>query len=128
MLALLTHLLPESVAVTRLSMDLPPADLNDRSKSQAAQPGTAPPAPPEHVPSRIEMEGVALSDVELAKVVGTLASHKAFANVKLVRSRQVTTEGQTRYAFQITLDVPAALPATNTKPLARTAEKDSRGA
>jgi len=77
-----------------------------------------------------EAELIALSDVELAKVVGTLASHKAFANVKLIRSRQVTTAGLTRFAFQITLEVPPALPpsAATGKPVARTAGKDSRGA
>jgi Tfp pilus assembly protein PilN len=124
-LALLTHLLPESVAVTRLSMDLPPADLTDRSPKRGdvtVQP------PANYVPTRVEMEGLALSDIELAKVVGSLASHKAFTNVKLVRSRQVTTAGLTRFAFQITLDVPPALPPTAAKPVARTAEKGSRGA
>jgi len=126
-LALLTQLLPESVAVTRLSMDLPPCDLTDRSGPQGrAEGGQVPPASAP-TPTRVEMEGIALSDVELAKVVGTLGSHKAFTNVKLVRSRQITMADLTRFAFEITLEVPASAPPT-AKPIARTPEKESRGA
>jgi hypothetical protein len=127
-LALLTQLLPESVAVTKLSMDLPPADLTDRGTPPGRNDAVAPPPPPGPPAStRVEMEGIALSDVELAKVVGTLASHKAFTNVKLVRSRQVTMNALTRFAFQITLEVPASAPPT-AKPVAHLADKDSRGA
>lgn len=126
-LGLLTHLLPESIVVTRLSMDLPPADLADRSPQKAARADGSVPPPVGYVPTRVEMEGIALSDIELAKVVSSLASHKAFTNVKLLRSRQVTTAGLTRFAFHITLDVPPALPPTASKSVVRTAEKGSRG-
>ena len=127
-LALLTQLLPESVAVTRLSMDLPPADLTDRGgppvRSDIGLPAPAPYSPGT---TRVEMDGIALSDVELAKVVGTLSSHKAFTNVKLVRSRQVTMSNLTRFAFQITLEVPPSAPPT-AKPIAAAQEKNPRGA
>jgi hypothetical protein len=102
-LTLLTHLLPESVALTRLSLDVPDPDMTDRS-AKAAAAAAPPPAQLTHV----VLEGLAMSDVGLTQVVSSLAAQKAFANVKLVRCRQVPLEDTTRFGFEITLDVAAA--------------------
>lgn len=102
-LTLLTHLLPESVALTRLSLDVPAPDMTYRGAPPAKGPATPPPSPQ---PTRVVLEGVALSDVELAQVVSALAGQKAFANVKLVRSRQVPLAGEARFGFEISLEVP----------------------
>ncbi len=106
-LTLLTHLLPDSVALTRLSLDAPAPDMTDRSIKSA---GAAQP-PRVAQPTRVVLEGLALSDVELTQVVSALAGQQAFRNVKLVRSRQVPVGTMTRFGFEITLDVPAAVTA-----------------
>jgi hypothetical protein len=102
-LTLLTHLLPDSVALTRLSLDVPEPDMTDRgAKAAAGGTGAAPAARLTHV----VLEGLALSDVELTQVVSALAGQKAFTNVKLLRCRQVPLGEATRFGFEITLDVP----------------------
>lgn len=103
-LTLLTHLLPDSVALTRLSLELPAPDMTDRSVKAKVTRAPASAAQP----TRVILEGLALSDVELTQVVSALAGQSAFSNVKLVRSRQVPLGEATRFAFEITLDVPAA--------------------
>jgi hypothetical protein len=123
-LTLLTHLLPDSVALTRLTLDVPAPDMTNRSAKTAGAP--APPAPQ---PTHVVLEGLALSDVELTQVVSALAGQKAFTNVKLVRSRQVPLGTATRFGFEITLDVPAAAAATTTAAAGKQAGgKGERGA
>jgi hypothetical protein len=102
-LTLLTHLLPDSVALTRLTIEAPSVDVSDRSK-------TAGKAPSSQV-TRLGLEGLAISDLELAQVVSELGAQKAFANVKLLRSRPVASAGINRYAFEISIDVPPAAQA-----------------
>ena len=100
-MTLLTQLLPESVALTRLTIEAPAADVADRSKQPIkSTPGAS--------ITRLSLEGLALNDLELAQVVSELAAQKAFTNVKLVRSRPMTSSGLTRYAFEISIDVPPA--------------------
>ena len=100
-MTLLTQLLPESVALTRLTIEAPVADVADRSKQPTKS------APGASI-TRLSLEGLALNDLELAQVVSELAAQKAFTNVKLVRSRPVASAGLTRYAFEISIDVPPA--------------------
>ena len=102
-LTLLTHLLPDSVALTRLSVEVPDPDMSDHSEKPATATAPAKASAPTHV----ILEGLALSDVQLTQVVSALAAQKAFVNVKLVRSRQVPLGTVTRFGFEITLDVPA---------------------
>jgi hypothetical protein len=102
-LALLTNLLPESVALTRLTLEAPTAEVVERKQSSKG--------PPPVPMTRLALEGLAVNDLELAQVVSELAAQKPFANVKLVRSRPVTTAGVTRYAFEISVDVPPAASA-----------------
>jgi Tfp pilus assembly protein PilN len=97
---LLTNLLPESVALTRLTAEAPPVELKQSSKSASASRAT-----------HLSLEGLAVSDLELAKVVSELSAQRAFTNVKLVRSRPMTNGGITRFAFELTLDVPPAASA-----------------
>ena len=118
-LTLLTHLLPDSVALTRLTLDVPTPDMVYRAQGPT---GTAPvAAAPAPQPTRVLLEGMALSDVELTQVVSALAGQKAFTNVKLVRSRQVPLGGVARFGFEISLEVPPTVTA-------RAAGKDQRGA
>ena len=74
--------------------------------------------------TRVLLEGLATSDLDLARVVGTLSGQKAFANVKLGRSKPVTGGGVTRYAFELTIDVP---PAASAQAAARTSGKGPNG-
>jgi hypothetical protein len=99
-LTLLTQLLPDSVALTRLTVEAPTVDVVER-KSTSKGP------PPSQV-TRLSLEGLAINDLELAQVVSELGAQKAFANVKLLRSRPVASAGITRYAFEISIDVPPA--------------------
>ena len=125
-LTLLTHLLPDSVALTRLSLEVPPADMTNRGGPAAA---TAAPAAATRQPTRVVLEGLALSDVELTQVVSALAGQRAFTNVKLVRSRQVPVGAVTRFGFEITLDVPAAIAGAASASAAKAAGgKGERGA
>lgn len=105
-ITLLTHLLPESVALTRLTIEAPAVDVVDRSK----QPIKTTPA---SQVTRLSLEGLAINDLDLAQVVSELATQKAFINVKLVRSRPVASAGMTRYAFEISIDVPPAARAAD---------------
>lgn len=105
-LTLLTNLLPESVALTRLTIEAPAVDLADRSKQPTRT------APTSSV-TRFSLEGLAINDLDLAQVVSELATQKAFTNVKLVRSRPMATAGVTRYAFEISIDVPPAARAAD---------------
>lgn len=105
-MTLLTHLLPQSVALTRLTIEAPAADVADRSK----QPIRSTPAASV---TRLSLEGLAVNDLELAQVVSELAAQKAFTNVKLVRSRPMASAGVTRYAFEISIDVPPAARAAD---------------
>ena len=122
-LTLLTHLLPDSVALTRLSLEVPPADMTNRGGPAAA--AAAPAAARQ--PTRVVLEGLALSDVELTQVVSALAGQRAFTNVKLVRSRQVPVGAVTRFGFEITLDVPAAVAAAAAPASASAAGKAAGG-
>ena len=119
-LTLLTHLLPDSVALTRLTLDVPAPDLTYRAPRADGPAAAVPPAPAPQ-PTRVLLEGLALSDVELTQVVSALAGQKAFSNVKLVRSRQVPLGAVARFGFEISLEVPAAVTA-------RAGEKGQRGA
>jgi Tfp pilus assembly protein PilN len=119
-LTLLTHLLPDSVALTRLTVDVPTPDMVFRAPLAGSGASAGPPAPSPQ-PTRVMLEGLALSDVELTQVVSALAGQKAFTNVKLVRSRQVPLGNVARFGFEISLDVPPAATAP-------AGEKAQRGA
>ncbi|HEV2294627.1 MAG TPA: PilN domain-containing protein [Tepidisphaeraceae bacterium] len=123
-LALLTHLLPESIALTRLSLEVPAPDMTFRGTTPGRLAATLA-APPQPQPTRVVLEGLALSDVELAQVVSTLAGQTAFRNVKLVRSRQVPLAGEARFGFEISLEIP---PTVAAHAGARAGEKGQRGA
>ena len=115
-LTLLTHLLPDSVALNRVSVEVPPADVGSRVKAAKV-------APPPRT-TRLLLEGLATNDLELTRVVSALSGQKAFANVKLSRSKPVTGGGVTRYAFELTIDVP---PATSAPGAGPTSGKGSHG-
>src|SRR5690606_10011220 len=55
---------------------------------------------------KLEIDGAARSDADVARCVSVLAGHGLFTNVKLAKSRQAGTPDSPRVAFQITLEVP----------------------
>ena len=98
-MTLLTNLLPDSVALTRLTIEAPTVEVTPKSAGKGAAASLV---------TRLSLEGLAINDLELAQVVSELGAQKAFANVKLLRSRPVASAGVTRYAFEISIDVPPA--------------------
>jgi hypothetical protein len=102
-MTLLTNLLPDSVALTRLTIEAPTVDVTERKSGNKAAPTS--------LVTRLSLEGLAINDLELAQVVSELGAQKAFANVKLLRSRPVASAGVTRYAFEMSIDVPPAAAA-----------------
>jgi hypothetical protein len=102
-LALLSRLVPETVALTQIAVEM----------SSLPEPGTIgekPPATPvkpaERRPIRIGLTGVARTDADVARCVTRLSEHALFANVKLARSRQVLDGGPPRVSFNIMLEIP----------------------
>ena len=102
-MTLLTNLLPDSVALTRLTIEAPTVDVTERKSANKGAPLS--------LVTRLSLEGLAINDLELAQVVSELGAQKAFANVKLLRSRPVAAAGVTRYGFEISIDVPPATSA-----------------
>jgi hypothetical protein len=107
-LTLLANLLPESVALTRLTIEAPAVDVADHSKQVTKASSTS-------SITRLSLEGLAINDLELAQVVSEIAAQKAFTNVKLVRSRPMAAAGATRYAFEISIDMPPAARAADAR-------------
>jgi hypothetical protein len=90
----------------RLSLAAAPPDLLPQpARPVASVAGQADPAA-----IRIELDGVALSDADVARLVNDLSHDKLFANIKLARSRYITVGGLPRFGFQVSLEVqvPAA--------------------
>jgi hypothetical protein len=103
--SLIGHLLPESVTLTRVLMTTPPPVL----EVTPPRPRTGMAAVKTPEPLRLELEGVALSDQDVARLVGDLAAQGLFSNAKLAKSRQMTVGGLPRYGFVVSLELsPAA--------------------
>src|SRR5215208_1812637 len=84
-LALPLNIVPPSIALTRASVEVPGAAEIDRSPPRADAPAAAP-----MQPLRLELEGLALSDLEVMRFVSTVSNHRLMRNVKLSKSRNVT--------------------------------------
>ena len=109
---------PATAVVARLVRHLPDALVLERLSLAAAPPDgltsarpTVSAAPQQDAAAiRLELDGVALSDADVAKLVSDLSHDKLFANVKLARSRYISVGGLPRFGFQVSLEVrvPAA--------------------
>ena len=111
--ALLSQLVPDTVALTHLSIEMTPmrgasAEAERKKPDNKAQPAKTPASrsTPDLV-ARLDLRGLATSDLEVARLVSTLSHHRLFSNVTLGASRASTVQKQTRFAFQITLDIPS---------------------
>lgn len=106
--AALSKALPRNVALTRLSVEMTPTPASAGSVAPLSGARRASPARPaaEKNPMRIELEGIAGNEADVARCVSALAEHQLFANVKLVKSREMPDGGLARFGFLITVDVP----------------------
>jgi Tfp pilus assembly protein PilN len=105
-MALVAQLLPESVVLTRASMDVPRPVLEQAaaaSPRRSRRASSSAPQAPESI--KMELEGVAVSDQDVARLVGDLSAHGLFSNVKLAKSRQMTVAGNARYGFEVALEL-----------------------
>jgi Tfp pilus assembly protein PilN len=107
MVAALSRVLPPAIALTRLSVEMTPI----RAAAEPAVPKSGPrrsalAKPAEEKPIRIELEGIAMTEGDVARCVSALTGHRLFTNVKLAKSRQVLDDGPPRFGFLITVDVP----------------------
>ena len=93
--------LPESVALTRVMVE--PPQLVLPVKDQKAKPKAKNAGPPV---MRVSLEGMAVEDVEIARLVSVLSSNPLFKNVKLKSSRGVKVGEGNRSQFEIELEVP----------------------
>jgi len=55
---------------------------------------------------RMELEGLALNDLEVVRFVSTISNHRLMRNVKLSKSRNVTVAGVNRVYFVLDLQIP----------------------
>lgn len=109
-IAALSHALPPTVALTRLSVEMTPPRVpavaaQAPASGAAGRPQTTA-KPPERQPIRIELDGMAKTEHELARCVSALSSHRLFTNVKLAKSRQEIDGHADRFGFTITADIP----------------------
>jgi Tfp pilus assembly protein PilN len=100
-LARLVRHLPDTLVLERLSLASAPPDgvvplsLSSLIAGPKADAGAI----------RLEIDGVALSDADVARLVGDLSHDKLFANVKLARGRYITIGGVPRFGFLVSFEV-----------------------
>lgn len=93
--------LPDSVVLTRVTVEPPQLQLPMRDAKAKPKPkAVAPPV------MRVALEGLAVGDVEIARLVSVLSSNPLFKNVKLKSSRGTKVGELNRSEFQIDLEVP----------------------
>lgn len=102
--ARLVRHLPDTLVLERLSLASPHPDGVMQPVRRSSNPSNAAPQP-QGVNIKLEMDGVALSDADVARLVSDLSHDKLFANVKLARSRYITVGGLPRFGFQVSLEV-----------------------
>lgn len=104
-LALPFNLVPPSIALTRASLELPRAAEAERTPAPRGGVADAPGAAAAQ-PMRLELEGLALSDLEVVRFVSTVSSHRLMRNVQLTKSRNVNVGGVNRVYFVVDLQIP----------------------
>jgi len=101
-LSLLCKLLPDSVALTKFSVEAVPTQ-GAASYTPGAKPGDSKGAKTTLV--RVDLQGIATSDLEVARAVSILARHRLFSKVTLTRSSPLKVADENRFAFQIKIDI-----------------------
>ncbi len=104
-LATLGSLMPESLAMTGMTVKtLRPTPAAATTGPQPS-PGTKKPAVSEPDLIRLEVRGLSPSDVEVANFVGRLTEVELFSNVKMHYSRAATVRGYSVREFAVELEV-----------------------
>jgi hypothetical protein len=102
-LALPLNIVPPSIALTRAMVEVPGAAEAERATASRAADATPAAAPQ---PMRMELEGLALNDLEVLRFVSAVSNHRLMRNVKLSKSRNVTVAGMNRVYFVLDLQIP----------------------
>lgn len=105
----IAQLLPEHVALKQLQMTCRPAPVVELPAAKAPGPKTAEPRP---VLPRVALWGIALSQVDIAVLVGQLSGCREFANVRLDYSKAADLESRRVQEFRVTFDVLTQAAAT----------------
>ena len=112
----LGSLIPEGMTLRRLTMQndkvtttRPPRPEEVNRAKASGSPNPNAPVTDSYWAVRIEMSGIAPSDVEIANFIGTLAGSRLFQNVKLSYSRQGLVRQIACREFEIRMEVPLNL-------------------
>ncbi len=110
-LASISNLMPESIALTELKMDCPrpthpPVEL-ETSKQRSSRTAKSKAAAVKIVEKmRIELTGLSPDDARVADFVGKLAQSPLFTDVKLEFSRSTTQDGLVARRFRVSMLIP----------------------
>lgn len=102
------QLLPEHVGLRQMQISCGPAALP--SGGPAAGKSQAQPASP--LLPRVALSGIALSEVDIAVLVGQLSSCREFANVRLDYCKAAQIESRHVQEFRVSFDVPGQAAAS----------------
>jgi hypothetical protein len=107
-LALPLNIVPPSIALTRALVEVPGVAEAERATASRGADGAAaaPAAAAAPQPMRLELEGLALNDLEVLRFVSAVSSHRLMRNVKLSKSRNVTVAGVNRVYFVVDVQIP----------------------
>ncbi len=103
------QLLPEHVALRQMQMTCGPAALPDAKPAAAGKTQVQPASPP---PPRVTLSGIALSEVDIAVLVGQLSSCREFANVRLDYCKAAEVESRHVQEFRVSFDMPGQAAAS----------------
>ena len=106
----IARLLPENVAIGQLRITCRPASAAVVKASGEAATAEAQAVPPA-VPS-VSLSGVAVSQMDIAVLVGQLSGCREFANVRLDYSKAAEVKGHRAQEFRVTFDVVTAAAAS----------------
>ncbi len=105
LLAVMTDLLPDSLAITELTLVAQtPVSQPRHQKGQGAKTSRKA-SPPKPQLMHVQIEGVSPSDVDVANLVGGLSEHPIFSNVKMRYSRAVKLQHVQARQFRVEMDI-----------------------
>lgn len=104
-MALVAEVMPPAMGLTSFSLVAEPVKpASVKAKKTRRSPKSA---PSQHLaPMRLVMEGVAPSDLSIAKFIGHMDERLLFVNVELAFSRPVKRDSLTAREFQVTAEIP----------------------
>lgn len=101
-LAMLTEVVPERMALRSLIVDIPPVSLSSEPSARG-EPGRHPDQPK---PIRIQLEGVAPLEVSIADLMRQIEASSIFSNARLDDSRDMVVGDRTCHVFRVSMEVP----------------------